>query len=70
MNPILRLLLLLALGYAVYRFLRRPVMPPAPPPRAPQRRPVEDLTECPACHTYVGVSTARCARADCPRGGS
>ncbi|MGE4529323.1 MAG: hypothetical protein AB7D00_13235 [Rhodospirillaceae bacterium] len=64
-----KILLLLAVGYAVFSLGRRLGARRAPPPAPPgtARPPAESLVRCPACGVYRAPGLAEdCPREDCP----
>ncbi len=70
-----KILMTVAVGFAIWYALRwytrKPARRGAPPPRrrdAPAASgPVEDLFACTVCGDYAPLGAAPCTRADCPR---
>lgn len=64
-----KILLVLAVGYAVFSLGRRFGVrrAPPPPPSGAARPPAESLVRCPVCGVYRAPGTAGdCPREDCP----
>jgi hypothetical protein len=73
----IKLLLLAAIAYFVWRIWHRFIRVPQPPRQGGARRgpgrnaamSIDDMTKCPACQTYVASGSPGCGRQDCPRRG-
>ena len=70
---LIKLLLLLAVAYGVWRFWHRIIrVPDSDAPGKPRGRAaarVEDMAQCPVCQIYVAAGSPACSRQDCPRRG-
>jgi hypothetical protein len=77
---LIKLLLLLAVAYFVWRAWHRIIRVPQPPRGGEQPRRgdagrgaaalrIDDMVKCPACQTYVAGGASGCGRQDCPRRG-
>ncbi len=72
----IKLLLLVAVAYFVWRLWHRFIQV-SQPPRQGGARPgggkaamsIDDMTKCAVCQTYVTGSSPGCGRQDCPRRG-
>ena len=74
---LIKLLLLAAVAYVVWRVWHRFIQVSQPPrPGAARRGPgrnaamsIDDMIKCPVCQTYVASGSPGCGRQDCPRRG-
>ena len=69
MGPLIKLLIFLALLYAVWNLVRQVLGGAAPPRPRPEQKPkqIEDMVKCRACGSYMTADAGACGRADCPR---
>jgi hypothetical protein len=71
MGALIRLVMVVAIAYAAYNYLRRFMAGPPPSQaagRSTQASKIHDLAACSLCGTYVSPLAGPCGKAGCPAG--